>query len=192
MRLVGFCLPSSDITSMHHLTQLFKTFLLVVCEFYIMFPIISPYTFSHHPPLQGSSNRKTNPGCGSCVCHSVYVLHSVVCHSIPLSDIFFFFGFLRQCSLYSPGYPGTHSVDQAGLELRNPLASVSPVLGLKVCATTPSFHSSLFVNVYCNDLFLGLVWSLWLLLLYQYWNPTETPFGYTVALCLGDAVVLDL
>jgi hypothetical protein len=40
-------------------------------------------------------------------------------------------------SLYSPGYPGTHFVDQAGLELRNPPASASQVLGLKVCATTP-------------------------------------------------------
>ena len=37
----------------------------------------------------------------------------------------------------SPGCPGTHSVDQAGLELRNPPASASRVLGLKVCATTP-------------------------------------------------------
>jgi hypothetical protein len=36
---------------------------------------------------------------------------------------------------YSPGCPGTHFVDQAGLELRNPLASASGVLGLK--ATTP-------------------------------------------------------
>jgi hypothetical protein len=34
-------------------------------------------------------------------------------------------------SLYSPGCPGTHSVDQAGLELRNPPASASQVLGLK-------------------------------------------------------------
>jgi hypothetical protein len=40
-------------------------------------------------------------------------------------------------SLCSPGYPGTHSVDQAGLELRNLPASTSQVLGLKVCATTP-------------------------------------------------------
>jgi hypothetical protein len=39
-------------------------------------------------------------------------------------------------SLYSPGCPGTHSVDQAGLELRNPPASASQVLGLKACATT--------------------------------------------------------
>ncbi|GAB1301519.1 Mitochondrial outer membrane protein SLC25A46 [Apodemus speciosus] len=45
----------------------------------------------------------------------------------------------RQCqevSLYSPGCPGTHSVDQAGLELRNPPASASGVLGLQACATT--------------------------------------------------------
>jgi hypothetical protein len=36
----------------------------------------------------------------------------------------------------SPGCPGAHSVDQAGLELRNPLAFASRVLGLKACATT--------------------------------------------------------
>jgi hypothetical protein len=39
-------------------------------------------------------------------------------------------------SLYSPGCPGTHFVDQAVLELRNPPASASPALGLKACATT--------------------------------------------------------
>jgi hypothetical protein len=38
-------------------------------------------------------------------------------------------------SLYSPGCPGTHSVHQAGLELRNLPASASQVLGLKACAT---------------------------------------------------------
>jgi hypothetical protein len=47
-----------------------------------------------------------------------------------------FFVFRDRVSLYSLGCPGTHSVDQAGLELRNPLASASRVLGLKVCATT--------------------------------------------------------
>jgi hypothetical protein len=34
-------------------------------------------------------------------------------------------------------FSGTHSVDQAGLELREPPASASQLLGLKVCATTP-------------------------------------------------------
>ena len=38
--------------------------------------------------------------------------------------------FVREC-------PGTHSVDQAGLELRNLPACASRVLGLKVCATMP-------------------------------------------------------
>jgi hypothetical protein len=44
--------------------------------------------------------------------------------------------FSRQGSLCSPGCPGTHFVDQAGLELRNPPASASQVLGLKACTTT--------------------------------------------------------
>jgi hypothetical protein len=60
----------------------------------------------------------------------------------PLSCLFFSFcfGFLvfrDRVSLCSPGCPGTHFVDQAGLELRNPPASASRVLGLKACATTP-------------------------------------------------------
>jgi hypothetical protein len=52
----------------------------------------------------------------------------------------FWFGlvFRDRVSLCSPGCPGTHSVDQAGLEIRNPPASASRVLGLKACATTPS------------------------------------------------------
>jgi hypothetical protein len=48
-----------------------------------------------------------------------------------------FFVFRDRVSLCSPDCPGTHFVDQAGLELRNPPASASQVLGLKVCATTP-------------------------------------------------------
>ena len=48
---------------------------------------------------------------------------------------FFFLVFRNTVSLCSPGCSGTYSVDQAGLELRNP-ASASQVLGLKACATT--------------------------------------------------------
>jgi hypothetical protein len=44
--------------------------------------------------------------------------------------------FRDRVSLYSPGCSGTHFVDQAGLELRNPPASDSQILGLKVCTTT--------------------------------------------------------
>jgi hypothetical protein len=46
--------------------------------------------------------------------------------------------YVLRVSLYSPGCPGTHFVDQAGLKLLNQPASVSRVLGLKVCTTTPS------------------------------------------------------
>jgi hypothetical protein len=52
--------------------------------------------------------------------------------------------------LYSSGCPGTYSVDQAGLELRNPLASAYQVLRSKVCATTAwliSFLNFFFVLV---------------------------------------------
>jgi hypothetical protein len=51
--------------------------------------------------------------------------------------IYLFFVFRDRVSLYSPGCPGAHFVDQAGLELRNPPASASRVLGLKACTTTP-------------------------------------------------------
>jgi hypothetical protein len=59
-----------------------------------------------------------------------------------LSFFFFFLVCLFVCfrdrvSLCSPGCPGAHFVDQADLELRNPPASASGVLGLKVCATIP-------------------------------------------------------
>jgi hypothetical protein len=48
-----------------------------------------------------------------------------------------FFVFQYRVSLYSPGCPETHFVNQAGLELKNPPASAYRVLGLKVCATMP-------------------------------------------------------
>ena len=47
--------------------------------------------------------------------------------------LFLYFGFWDRASLYSPGSPGTHSVDQAGIKLRNPPASASQVLGLNSC-----------------------------------------------------------
>jgi hypothetical protein len=43
--------------------------------------------------------------------------------------------FQDRVSLCTHVCPGTHSIDQAGLELRNLPASASRVLGLKVCAT---------------------------------------------------------
>jgi hypothetical protein len=67
---------------------------------------------------------------------------------------FVFLFFQDSVSLYSSGCPGTHFVDQAGLELSNLPASASLVLGLKVCATTPGL-------ILCSFLFLSVVvsWS---------------------------------
>jgi hypothetical protein len=65
---------------------------------------------------------------------------------------FLFFVFQDRVSLCSPGCPGTHSVDQADLELKNPPVSASQVLGLKVCATTAQplahFHDC---KLLCHD-----------------------------------------
>jgi hypothetical protein len=66
-------------------------------------------------------------------------------------DIYIYIWFFQdRVSLYSPGCPGTHSVDQAGLKLRNPPASASQVLGLKTCATTARF-----IDTILNSLLLS-------------------------------------
>ena len=70
------------------------------------------------------------------------------CHSMktcyPQSVCLFVCLFFRdRVSLCSPGCRGTRSVDQAGLELRNSIASASQVLGLKACATTPGVTHTL-------------------------------------------------
>jgi hypothetical protein len=71
--------------------------------------------------------------------------------------LFVCFVFQDRVSLYSPGCPGTHFVNQAGLELRNPPASASRVLGLKACATTPGFFVLFcFVFVFVFVFELGL------------------------------------
>ena len=51
--------------------------------------------------------------------------------------------------LCSPGCPGPHSVEEAGLELRDSSASASQVLGLKVCATTVQLLVCPIDNVLC-------------------------------------------
>ena len=64
---------------------------------------------------------------------------------------FFFLVFWVRVFLCRPGCPGIHFVDQAGLELRNPPASASQVLGLKACATTARLF--FFFVLFCFVLF---------------------------------------
>jgi hypothetical protein len=53
-----------------------------------------------------------------------------------ISDVLFCFVLFFKTGFFCiPGCPGTYSVEQADLELRNPPASASQVLGLKACAT---------------------------------------------------------
>jgi hypothetical protein len=47
-------------------------------------------------------------------------------------------------SLYSSSCPETHSVNQAGLKLRNPPTSAYQVLGLKACTTTAWLNIYIF------------------------------------------------
>jgi hypothetical protein len=65
------------------------------------------------------------------------------------------FFFRDRVSLCSPGCPGTHSVDQAGLELGNPPASASQVLGLKACAPTARLYDVIFKEVNNTSLWKG-------------------------------------
>jgi hypothetical protein len=58
------------------------------------------------------------------------------CATTPRFLSCFWFWF---CFLCSPGCLGTHSVDQAGLELKNSPASASQELGLKTCTTTTTW-----------------------------------------------------
>jgi hypothetical protein len=46
------------------------------------------------------------------------------------------------------GCPGTHSVDQGGLELRNPPVSASQVLGLKLRSLAPTWACGFFCLSY--------------------------------------------
>jgi hypothetical protein len=85
---------------------------------------ITPNPWSHHWPV-------VPPDFG---CSSTSILHVLPSATLSLSPECIF--------LCSPGCPATHSVDQADLELRNPPASASQVLGLKAYTTT-AWHTKL-------------------------------------------------
>jgi hypothetical protein len=81
------------------------------------------HTHTHTAPLRQVAYR-----CVSVFSFSFFLFFFVVCL------------FRDRVSLCSSGCPGTHSVEYAGLELRNPPASASQVLGLKACTiTAPEF-----------------------------------------------------
>ena len=69
--------------------------------------------------------------------------------------LFFLFSFLDRVILCSLGCPETHSVDQAGLELRNQPAFASQVLGLKACTTI----TRLYVYSYCLSPMEGFLFN---------------------------------
>jgi hypothetical protein len=79
----------------------------------------------------------------------IYILYMCI-YSVFIHILFLFvcFLFFETEFLCSPGCPGTHSVDQAGLELRNSPASASQVLGLKACATTTGHTYTLILYIY--------------------------------------------
>jgi hypothetical protein len=81
---------------------------------------------------------------------------------------FVFLFFRDKVSLCSPSCPGTHSVDQAGLELRNSPVSASQVLGLKACATTTRHLQPNLMEAF-SLLRLPLLWWLWLV---SSWHET--------------------
>jgi hypothetical protein len=113
----------------------------ISCSFlYIFFPII--IGFWHMRCL--CSYFCNSFECGLQMSSESFWLLLSLDHNVPNIFLFVFvclfvwFLFFRdRVSLYSPGCPGAHFVDQAGLELRNPPATASRVLGLKACATTP-------------------------------------------------------
>jgi hypothetical protein len=99
------------------------------------------------------------------------------------------FVFQDRVSLYSPGCPGTHFVDQAGLEIRNPPASPFQVLGLKTCKVTPGCILSFFLSpfIICIKEEYWLVWVNFIFshfteVVYQLWEffswIIEVPYVY--------------
>jgi hypothetical protein len=95
---------------------------------------------------KGRDGKGTRKGEGGRNIFSVFKVHLKAVLNLQLFVVgFVVVFFLRdRVSLYSPGCPGTHFVDQAGLELRNPPASASRVLGLIQLVLRAVFLTSTF------------------------------------------------
>jgi hypothetical protein len=91
----------------------------------------------------------------------------------PLNFLLLLLVFQDRVSLCSPGWPGTHSIDQAGLELRNLPASASQVVELKACTTTARLSS---VFKWC----FSSVFTVFLCSLY---NSQLSPHSYDYYIC---------
>jgi hypothetical protein len=79
--------------------------------------------------------------------------------------LFCFVLFWDRVSLCSSGCPGTHSVNQAGLRLRDLPASAfsSQVLGLKACATTAQWGHQISLWMVVSHHVVAGIWTqdLW-------------------------------
>jgi hypothetical protein len=113
--------------------------------------------------------RSFSPGGHSSVLHAVQTRLLAGLLVVIIVCFGFWFIFRDRISLCSPGCPGTHSVDQAGLKLRNPPASASQVLGLKASATMPGPAGYFILYVWVSSLHVCLctsrvpdtLWSSW-------------------------------
>jgi hypothetical protein len=108
---------------------------------------------------------------------------------------YFFFLFLffggegGQGFLCSSDCPGAHSLNQAGLELRNPPASASQVLGLKVCTARLILIIFLFLNRNQNSQYINFsklqrntTWIHLSQVICQLSFPTYCPFLRVISL----------
>ena len=84
---------------------------------------------------------ETDTGAMCCFFVCLFVLFCFALFCL-FACLLFCFVFRDRVSLCSPGCPGTHSVDQAGLELRNLPASASQVLRLRSEEHTPSEYQT--------------------------------------------------
>jgi hypothetical protein len=101
-------------------------------------------------------------------------------------DISFFVGWgvRDRVSLYSPGCPGAHFVDQASIKLRNPPASASQVLGSKAYATMPGLLRHFFGREWFLKCFLPTPLPASWLQGIEVWGVLELWLGVTFACCV--------
>jgi hypothetical protein len=93
--------------------------------------------------------------------------------------LFCFVLFFEAGFLCSPGYPGTHSVDHAGLQLRNLPASASQVLELKATTGWLEILDCSYFCMFCFVLFCFVLFCFVLFVLFCFLTQ-----GFSVALAV--------